>query len=385
MQKQLIGRPQLLRDLNYRAVLESIAAHGSQSRVEVAKRLNLSQPSVSRIADALLQADLIVEGKRIASKAGRRQVLLDLNPDAAVVAGLSIRSKHVRLLLTDLKGKILTQKEVVRESSTVQALVKQIKNLLDEERQPFGAPLAAVSVGILGVWNDRAQVVHSANNLSYLEKVDLLALLKNELKDEFLQVAVSIDNDVNYAALGEYAFGAAQDVNSFFYLNLGSGVGGGIVVKGQLYRGMQGFAGELGFLPIYHQGRYQPLETLVSSSAINAYAQANDAGQSAQELFKLAQAGHQKARDGVSLLCNYLALALCSIKTVLDPELIVIGGSTGRYSNILIPSLNEHLSAFLPELPNLAGTALGVDASLRGAVAKSLELARANLITKELL
>ncbi len=81
MQKQLIGRPQLLRDLDYRAVLESIAAHGSQSRVEVAKRLTLSQPSVSRIADALLQANLI-EGKRIASKeriaskVGRRQVLL---------------------------------------------------------------------------------------------------------------------------------------------------------------------------------------------------------------------------------------------------------------------------------------------------------------------
>ena len=384
MEGQLIGRPQLLRDLNYRAVLESIALNGPLSRVEVAKRLNLSQPSVSRVADALLQAELLIEGKRIASKAGRKQVLLDVNLEAALVAGLSVRSQFVRLRLTDLKGGVVTQKQVRREPRTAKLLVKQIKDLLARECQSLAAPLAAISVGISGVWDEGIKVVHSAPQLSYLEGFDLLTALQTELKDDFLQDTISIDNDVNYAALGEYAFGAAQGFDSFFYLNLGSGIGGGTVVKGQLHRGFQGFAGEIGFLPAHDQDNYTPIEHLLSRSAIEVHTQKAKLGNTAKELFEKAQQGNQKALELIADLNSHLAFALCSIITVLNPELIVIGGSTGRYSNLFIPDLKTQLAGYLPKQPKLVGTALGGDASLRGAVARSMELARANLVRREL-
>jgi predicted NBD/HSP70 family sugar kinase len=344
----------------------------------------LSQPSVSRVADALLQADLLVEGDRIASKAGRKQVLLDVNAEAAVVAGLSVRSRFVRLLLTDLKGGVLAQRQVAREPRTAGLLVTQIKDLLDRECQSLKAPLAAVGIGISGVWDEKAGIVHSAPNLSNLENIDLLSALQAELEDDVLPEVISVDNDVNYAALGEYAFGAAQGFDSFFYLNLGSGIGGGNVVKGQLHRGFQGFAGEIGFLPVYDQGHYHTLESLLSRSALASRAEQAELGQTAKELFSKAQQGDQGALELVAELTRQLALALCAIVTVLNPELIVIGGSTGRYSDVLIPNLERQLAGYVPKLPTLVGTALGGDASLRGAVARSLELARSSLVGREL-
>lgn len=385
MQDQLVGRQQLLRDLNYRAVLESIAYKGPISRVEVAHYLKLSQPSVSRVAEALIQADILVEGKRIASKAGRKQILLDINPEVAVVAGLSIRSKFVRILLADLKGNVLSQRRVHRKTQSANSLMNQIRDLLDDVSGSMDAPLSAISVGISGVWDKSSQIVHSAPSLAYLENIDIHNLLKASLDNNNLQDAISIDNDVNFAALGEYTDGAAQGIDSFFYLNLGSGIGGGSVVHGKLHTGFQGFAGEIGFLPVYHNGGYHTLESLVSRSAIDDHVQRFGIAQTTHELFELAEGGNVIALETINTICGYIAFALCSVTTVLNPELIVIGGSIGRFSNILIPFIEEHLSAFLPKIPKLVGTALGGDASLKGAVAHSLELARTNLITRTLL
>lgn len=385
MQDQLVGRQQLLRDLNFRAVLESIAYKGPISRVGVAHYLKLSQPSVSRVAEALIQAELLVEGKRIASKAGRKQILLDINPEAAVVAGISIRSKFVRILLADLKGNELIQKRVYRNTQSASSLMNQIRDLLDDVSGSLDAPLSAVSIGISGVWDKSSQIIHSAPNLAYLENTNIHDLLKASLDNSNLKDAISIDNDVNFAALGEYTDGAAQGIESFFYLNLGSGIGGGSVVHGKLHTGFQGFAGEIGFLPVYHNGEYHSLESLVSRSALDNQVQKLGIAQTAHDLFELAEGGNVIALETVNTICSYIAFALCSVTTVLNPELIVIGGSIGRFSKLLIPFIEQHLTTFLPKMPNLVGTALDGDASLKGAVAHSLELARISLITRTLL
>lgn len=384
MQRQLIGRPQLLRDLNYRAVLETIALHGPLSRVEVAKHLRLSRPSISRVADALIQADLIVEGERIASKAGRKQTLLDINPEAAMVGGLSIRSKFVRLMLADLSGQIVVQERIDRDTQSADLLVAQISKLLDDVCRPLNPPLVAICVGISGAWDETSKIVHSAPNLSYLENVDFHGLLAIALHDNIPENSILIDNDVNYAALGEYTYGAAQEFESFFYLNLGSGVGGGTVVHGQLYVGFQGFAGEVSYLPIFNASGYHTLESLISRSVIDKYAQDAQIAENTQGLLEAARNGNQEALKIVETICGYITLSLCSITTILNPEVIVIGGSIGRYSDVLIPFLEEKLSSYLPKVPKLVGTALEGNASLRGAVARSLEVARTGLITRML-
>ena len=389
MDAQLIGRPGLARALNVRAVLEAIAVNGPLSRVELARGLGLSQASVSRLADELLRVGLLKEGAKVASKAGRKQTLLELNASAALVAGVSLRSQFVRVMLSDLKGTTLVHRKVARERRSVERLVAQIRALMSEsitELSPHAPapPLAAAVVGISGAWDGARGRVYAAPNLPELEGVDLLGSLRDGLEGLVPSEGIALDNDVNHAAVGEFTYGAARGCESFFYLNLGSGVGGGAVVGGRLHRGFQGFAGEVGLLPVYVDGAYHPLERLVSRLALEGHAQTLGF-EGAAGLLEEARAGDAAAYEVVQEVGHLLGAALCSVAALLNPQRIVIGGSIGRYSDVLIPSITKTLRRFLPLQPTIVGTALGGDAALRGAASQALGLAREVIVAEELI
>ena len=151
------------------------------------------------------------------------------------------------------------------QAETIKSLAEQVHRLIKSalvSAQKTAVPLAAVTVGVSGAWNDKRQQIHAAPNLALLQGVNLLELLEASLADLSLPQSVRIGNDVDHAALGELAHGAASGYNSFFYLNLGSGIGGGVVINRRLHTGAEGFTGELGYLPIYTGNRYQALEPL---------------------------------------------------------------------------------------------------------------------------
>ena len=385
MEQQLVGKPSLLRDINYRMVFEHVAAHSPISRTEISDELNLSRASVSRLTDELLGAGLICEGERVAAGMGRRRTLLDINPKAAVVAGLSIRSNAIRLVLADLKGETL--KQAKRESKTIKPkkLVKQVKKWLLTTRDEVAAqvPIGAVVVGVQGAWNPTSQRIFAAPHLPRLEEVDLLAQFEEALAEDIFRHSVSIDNDINFAALGEGAYGAAKGADTFFYLHLGSGVGGAAVSHGSLRRGVDGFAGEVGYLPVYLKGKAVPLEQLISKEALEGYAK--DAGlDDLESLFGNMEKGSKKTTQIMERTSETLALAVASIVTTLNPEMIVLGGSVGRYSHFWVPAIQRKLSSF-PIPIHIVSTTLGPNASLRGAVAQGLTLARQALLREEVL
>jgi predicted NBD/HSP70 family sugar kinase len=374
-----------MRNMNYRAVVEFLAANGPRSRAEIADQLQLSRPSVSRVVEVLRTVGLVEEGRRIVTKAGRPQILLHINPIAGVVAGVSVRPKRIGVQLADLNRTMLQQAEVTPKENADE-LADQVADLIRDthQRTVAQAPLAAVVIGISGVWDEERRLVHSAPNLPALEGVDFLAKLKRCLGRAVLLNTVQLDNDVNYAALGELFDGAAQGQDSFFYLNLGSGVGGGLVVRGSLYRGSQGFAGEVGYLLVERNCRDYRLEELLSRHVLAARAAALGLEGDAGALFSHALCGHAGAEAVVDEVCRDLGVALCSIVATFNPSLIVIGGSVGRHLNPFLPQLKGFLREKLPTLPQVELSHLGADASLRGAVARGVELARDCLIRKEI-
>ena len=383
--EQLVGKPSLLRDINYRSVFEHVAARGPISRTEISDELNLSPASVSRLIDDLLKAKLILEGERVAAGMGRRRTLLDINPQAALVAGLSIRSQTVRLVLADLQGTVLKQDKFTLKTTKPKKLVSRIKKRLLAARDEVAAkvPLGSVIVGVQGAWNPTSQHVYAAPHLSFLEDVNLLAQFENALKTYVFSQSVSVDNDINFAALGEGSYGAAQEVDSFFYLHLGSGVGGAAVTHGSLRRGVDGFAGELGYVPIYMDGKALPLEQVVSKAALEGYARDLKLG-SLEALFAQMEKGSKKTQAIMERTSEALALAVAAVVTTLNPEMIVLGGSVGRYSNVWIPAIEQKLSNF-PIPTRIVSTRLGPNASLRGSVAYGLKVARQALLREEVL
>lgn len=362
---------------NVSQVYAALGRHGPHSRVDLARRLGLSQTSVSRIAERLLQAQLIVEGDRVSSGTGRPQTLLHQNAAAAAVAGVSVRSRFVRVHLADLHGTLLTRAQHER-ADDAPALIEQVADLVQALRDAAmpGTPLAGVSVGISGVWNADRQQVLAAPNLRALEGTDVAARLSESLATRGESAAVNVDNDINLAALGERAHGAAQDVDDFFYLNLGSGVGGAAVVRGRVQRGAQGFAGEVGYLPVALDGEVRALEAWVGRAALERRAVELGASAGHDNVFDMLAA--DEAEDGIlsDFVSRALGQALVAVVTTLNPQRIVLGGALGRHGSHWTSRIRTHLGRFVPLVPEVVPTAIGPEASLLGAIEHARDAAR---------
>lgn len=383
---ETVGRHGLIRDLNHRAVYERLAAAGSASRAEIARDLMLSAASVGRVVDALIRAGLVREGERVVQGIGRPQTPLLVNAGAAWVAGVSIRSFALRVHLCDLEGRVVGQVQVPREQGSAQALARQLHDVLAQlvvEHDPT-RPLAAVVIGLSAVWDGAARRIYAAPNLAILEDVDALELFRQALADLLLDDTITIDNDINYAALGEAAHGAARGVNRFVYLSVGSGVGGAVIIDGEVQRGIHGFAGEFGYLPVFSGGQWLALEKVIGRTALVRFARPEGLLEEGGDVFE-----HLEQVDG-SLgvvghhVSDVLVQALAAIITTLDPERIVLGGGVGRYSEAWTHHIECRLRGILPVVPDIVSTAIGRDASLLGAVAHARVLARRTLLKGEL-
>lgn len=382
MQEQMIGRHGLMRDLNYRAVVERLASDGPLSRADLARELSLSPASVSRLVEALLAAELLCEGEPVASRAGRPQIPLRINAAAALVAGISIRSRSMRLRLADLDGRPLGQERLPRHTESPERLCAQLRDMLLGAREAHapGRPIAAVAVGVSGAWDERGRRVHAAPNLAVLEGVDALELLQRQLQGLVVGDNITLDNDINFAALGEHAHGAARGAADFFYLSLGSGVGGAAVVDGRLHRGVRGFAGELGYLPVWGEDGVRPLESRVGRTALERYAEEAGLESDERDVFERLADHRPEAARVADRVSGFLATALASIVTTLDPGLVVLGGGVGRHSDTWTERIRRRLAELVPVVPEVLATELGRDASLLGAVAYGRGTARDALI-----
>lgn len=380
------GRRRSHRDLNHRAVYERLATLGSASRSDLATALELSPASVGRVVEQLIHKGLVEEGDRIASGVGRPKTLLHVNARAALVAGVSIRSTSLRLHLADLGDRVLARERIERNDESPAALARQLRDLIrrTRERHAPDLRLASLVVGVSGVWDAGERRIYAAPNLALLEGVDLGALLRDALRGELLADRVDIDNDINLAAIGEREHGAAAGVDDFFYLSLGSGVGGASVVAGTLHRGVRGFAGELGYLPIVRGGETKPLEQLVGRAALERFAERSGIPLPSDDVFAHLERVASADDAVAAYVSDVLGQALVAVVVTLNPERIVLGGGVGRTSVAWTERVRQRLAAFVPVVPDIVSTELGRTASLLGAVALGRVAARRTLLETEL-
>jgi glucokinase len=201
------------------------------------------------------------------------------------------------------------------------------------------------------------------------------------LRDLFaarLDVPVAIEHDANAAALGERWRGAARDLESFAFVALGTGIGVGIVVNGQLYRGAHHAAGELGDLVVgreylgQERGGQGNLAQLIGGKTLRGRAkQATGDNLSAAEVISRAEIDVELAAmaDEVD---DYLAMAIIAIAALLDPEAIIVGGGTAEAGEDLLDPVRERVAREVPALPLIIASALGSEAQLYGAVFAAL-------------
>jgi len=219
-----------------------------------------------------------------------------------------------------------------------------------------------------------------------------------ELLREELKIPVAVENDVNAAALGEKLFGVGRTVENFVFLAIGTGVGAGIIINGELYKGFANAAGEVGYLvmgPEYlkdYRNGFGCFESLISGPAIAARAAermglsrdasarkkgiSQDKHITAKDVFEAAQRGEKVALKIVKEVAQYLAVGLGNISALLNPEMIVLGGAISRPEAILLKPLKQIIPKITPIPPKIVMSSLGDDAGVIGAVALAWDLVK---------
>lgn len=330
------------------------------SRAEISRQLDLSRSTVTEIVKELLETNLIAETGTGESNGGRKPIVLEFQDDAKVILGIDIGATHVSVAMTNLRGKLLFWKErefnVREDSEGTYQLINELcseslssRNLGYDKLLSIGVAVPSpvdpirpeyLSETIIPAW-------HGKSGLERLrEKYD---------------VPVYLDNDANLGALAEHWWGAGKEVNDLIYIKISNGIGAGYILGGKLYRGSKGIAGEMSHMPIDPNGRlcgcglrgclatvisaWALIERVHTLAALYPNSSLVNISVGIIDIENAALGGDPLAIQVVSEATNYLTSAIISLVNLMNPELIIVGGSLSRLGELVLKPIREKMEA----------------------------------------
>jgi predicted NBD/HSP70 family sugar kinase len=371
--------PPLLKDLNERTVLEAIRTSAPISRAEISRRVGISKPTVSLALQSLLDAGLVREASHDGDGPSYGAVFFEPVAEAAFVVGLDLGARFVRGALCDLRGEIRVRQDVELPEPKVAVAVETMVALAESLFAAAGGAnrIDGVVLGVPGAVEPASGAIDLAVNVVGLEGADLRAQL-----GERLGVPVTVENDINLAALGERWRGVARGVDDFAFVSIGTGLGAGLVLHGELHRGHRGTAGEIDLVRVGLADDIDPCADAVAELAAKVAADRQTSLQPPYDprlVFAAARSGDAVAREVVVEEARRIALHIVPIAAVTDVGLIVLGGGIGVNADLLFESIRPLLAGWLPNPPRVETSSLGDAAVLMGALSVALRTALDNV------
>lgn len=319
-----------VRDVNWTAVLRLIGRDGPIARAEIARRLGLSPATLTSIARDLIARGLVRVVDQAPSRVGRPALLLGLVASAANALGVKIAADHLVGVRMNLDGEVLE-----RFAEAFDAAAADVIERLAEVLRPYVAASGAAAPLLLGIGLGVPGVVdRDRHGTVDAPMLGWRGLPIGEELERALGVPVLIENDVNTLVVDERLYGRGQELEHFVTVTIGRGVGLGIVVGGELYRGARGGAGEFGHVPVTDDGplcecgKYGCLEALVSDPALCEQARAEGLlgpGEGSDRLRELAQES-EVPRRLYRRAGEILGRSVAGLVNILSPQLVLISG-----------------------------------------------------------
>jgi glucokinase-like ROK family protein len=300
--------------------------------------------------------------------------------------GMDIGGTYIKAGIVDADGKIWAQRHQDVQRDDLSSLVRQIVSITNElVWADSGLEIKGVGIGFPGLVSANDSVISLSPNIPSLNGIHLKEILADQLK-----WAVFIDNDANVGAYGEMLMGAAKSASNFIYISIGTRVGASIVINRQIYRGVGGYAGELGHSSLVPDGkacfcgRSGCLEAYVSAPSIalrveerltlnpsSALQIITDRPLTAQDVSAAAALGDPMASVIVGEVARYLGIVIANLIDFFNPEMVVLGGGmVGAGEVLLHPTIEEVRRRVLPpcfENCEIVSSQLGTCSGIIGA------------------
>lgn len=349
------GTRGLLRDMNNSRVLQIIQAQGPISRAEIAKIGDLQPPTVTAIVNDFLRAglvretDLVRENGNGAAAIGRRPILLCFNESAAFAVGVKLRQAGMTIAVTDLGGTIVYRSECALPNRTpdeaLRFIAERVENAI-EVAALDRAKVIGLGIGMPGMIDYRHGICRFSPLLQW-EGVHVTSTLES-----ILGMPAYADNDVNMLTAAEIAYGAGREVSDFLTVTVGQGIGLGIVVRGEIFRGAGGGAGEFGHVKIGSDllcecGARGCLEAVASDMGICAQVAAAKHLSSIDIMaaLALARAGDDEVRAILERAGTLLGQSVGNLMNLFNPELVIVTGEGTRAGDLLFAPMHRALQS----------------------------------------
>ncbi|ANA79495.1 ROK family protein [Paenibacillus glucanolyticus] len=323
----ITGDQALVKKINTSIILDTIRQHAPVSRAKVSKLTGLNKATVSNLVQELSSHHLIQEIGPGESSGGRKPQLLLFNGKAGYAIGVELRVKQMTAVLTDLEGRILAEDDRPLEGHDVESVTRLMVSMINglmRQAPPSHYGIIGIGVGVPGMVDGDGTVLF-APNLGW----DMVPLQK-QLEHE-LGLPVTIDNEANAGAQGELRFGAGQDARHLLYISAGSGIGSGIIINGELYKGARGYAGESGHMSIEAEGRECTCgnrgcwELYASEKSYDSKGTALPSRRTS-ELIHYAEQGHEETIRHFEELGRFLGVGITNLVNGFNPQSVIIGG-----------------------------------------------------------
>ena len=383
------ARPQLIRTINGKVLLDHLRRSGPLSRTELARLSGLSKPTVSAALGTVERAGLVHATGQRTGGPGPAAVLYDVRPDAGFILGLDVGREFLRGAVADLAGTVRSRLSVRTKAVGAMARIQELADLATKLSSDAGisaSELTQTVIGSPGVYDPKLDTLTLTGRLSGWGSPAVLPALRAQFGP-----ALMIENDVNAAALAERVHGHGRDVDSFAFVSVGTGIGMGLVLDGKLRHGSHGVAGEIGYLPFAEGAGSDARDARkrgsfdASASAAAVVRAARRAGvrgaSSAEKVFAAAAGGDAVAAEVVAEEALLVAKAVCTVITVVDPDLIVLGGGIGQAPGFL-EAVVDQLRLLAPVLPEVKVSVLAKDTVVAGCIAAGLDRAWQHVVAR---
>ncbi len=351
--RNAIGNAELMKTVNTSIILDVIRKNKHISRVKIASISKLNPSTVSNITGGLIKVGILKEAGTGISQKGRKPIQLSLNPDGPCMIGVEVIGDRIVALMVNVEAKIIARAKInINTVTDGEVVITKIIKTIHEVIRKSGKDkneIKGIGMGITGLIDPKAGIAKFSPNIGWKD-----IPIKKLIEEEF-EIQTLVDNDVKAMALGESWYGLAKGVQNLICINIGKGLGSGIIIDREIYRGANWIAGEIGHitidlngprckcgnrgcLEVFASGRAmvsraleaikQGCKTLITQLVSNRLDKITP-----RTIFAAADMEDKLANEIIREAGRYLGVAIANVINTFDPEVVILGGEIAQFNN----------------------------------------------------